>query len=99
MASGGSAARAIQAVHAETSLRVAGVQSIANWNFPGMRDLLAPWTVRAVTSYPQVLASARQAGMLSDADVGQLRRFYADPARHHWDSGPADGAAHRGATT
>jgi orotate phosphoribosyltransferase len=81
VASGGSAARAIEAVRAETSLRVAGVQSIANWNFPEMRDRLAPWTVRAVTSYPQVLASARQAGMLSDADVGQLMRFYADPRK------------------
>jgi len=84
VASGGSVARAIAAVLAETSLRIAGVQSIANWNFPEMRDRLAPWTVRAVTSYPQVLASAREAGTLSDADVGQLLRFYADPRRHRW---------------
>jgi orotate phosphoribosyltransferase len=79
VASGGSAARAIQALQAETGLRVAGIQSIANWNFPEMRHLLAPWTVRAVTSYPQVLASAQEAGMLSAADVGQFTRFYADP--------------------
>jgi orotate phosphoribosyltransferase len=59
VASGGSAARATRALLEETSLRVAGIQSIANWNFPEMRDLLAPWTVRAVTSYPQVLDSAR----------------------------------------
>jgi len=84
VASGGSAARAIQALLAETSLRVAGVQSIANWNFPEMRDRLAAWTVRAITSYPQVLASAHEAGMLSAADVSQLLRFYADPRRHHW---------------
>ena len=81
VASGGSAARAIQALLAETSLQVAGVQSIANWNFPEMRDLLAAWTVRAITSYPQVLASAQEAGMLSAADVSQLLRFYADPRR------------------
>jgi hypothetical protein len=68
VASASSAARAIQVVLAETSLRVAGVQSIANWNFPEMRDLLAPSTVRAVTSYSQVHPSARQAGMLSDAE-------------------------------
>jgi orotate phosphoribosyltransferase len=90
VASGGSAARAIEALLAETSLRVAGVLSIANWNFPEMRDLLAPWTVRAVTSYPQVLASAQETGILSDADVSQLLRFYADPRRHRWHSGPAD---------
>jgi orotate phosphoribosyltransferase len=84
VAGGGSAARAIQALLTETGLRVAGVQSIANWNFPEMRDRLAPWTVRAVTSYPQVLDSAREAGLLSGADVRELRRFYADPRRHRW---------------
>ena len=89
VASGGSAARAIAAVLAETGLRVVGVQSIANWNFPEMRARLAPWTVRAVTSYPQVLASARAAGTLSDADVGQLKRFYADPHGYQWTYGPA----------
>jgi orotate phosphoribosyltransferase len=83
-ASGGSTARAIQAVLAETSLGIAGVQSIANWNFPEMRTRLAPWTVRALTSYPQVLASAREAGMVSAADVGQLLHFYADPRQHTW---------------
>ena len=36
VASGGSTARAIQALLAETDLRVAGVQSIANWDFPEM---------------------------------------------------------------
>ena len=89
VASGGSAARAIRALLAETGLRVAGIQSIANWNFPEMRELLAPWTVRAVTSYPQVLDSAREAGLLSGADADELRRFYADPRRHRWHPGPA----------
>jgi hypothetical protein len=37
VAGGGSAARAITALLAETSLRVAGVQSVANWDFPEMR--------------------------------------------------------------
>ena len=88
VASGGSAARAIAALLAETSLRVAGVQSIANWDFPEMRDLLAPWAVRAVTSYPQVLAAAQEAGALGAADASELMRFYADPRRHQWGSGP-----------
>jgi len=84
VASGSSTARAIQALLAETGMRVAGVQSIANWNFPEMRARLAPWTVHAITSYPQVLASAQQAGMVSPADVSELLRFYADPRRHSW---------------
>jgi orotate phosphoribosyltransferase len=89
VASGGSAARAIRAVLTETSLRVAGVQSIANWDFPEMRARLVPWPVRAVTSYPQVLASAREAGLIGPAELGQLLHFYADPGRHRW--GPPDG--------
>jgi orotate phosphoribosyltransferase len=84
VASGGSAAAAIQALHAETGLRVAGVLSIANWNFPRMRALLSPWTVRSLTSYPQVLASAREAGLVSATGVAELGRFYADPERHSW---------------
>jgi orotate phosphoribosyltransferase len=84
VASGGSTARAIRALLTETDLRVAGVQSIANWDFPEMRTLLAPWPVRALTSYPQVLASAHEAGLVSAADVDQLLRFYADPRRHSW---------------
>jgi orotate phosphoribosyltransferase len=84
VASGGSAARAIGWVREETSLRIAGILSIANWNFPEMRARLAPWTVRAVTSYPQVLVSAREAGMVSAAEASELMRFYADPRRHTW---------------
>ncbi|HUN35371.1 MAG TPA: phosphoribosyltransferase family protein [Trebonia sp.] len=85
VASGGTVAAAIQALHAETSLEVVGVASIANWGFPEMRARLAPWKVRALTSYPQLLASAREAGLLTAADVSQLARFYADPHQHRWD--------------
>jgi orotate phosphoribosyltransferase len=84
VASGTSTAQAIKALLAETSLRVAGVQSIANWNFPEMRARLARWPVRAVTSYPQILSSAQDAGLISAADAGQLMRFYADPRQHSW---------------
>jgi len=82
VASGESTRRAIRALLAESDLRVAGVQSIANWAFPEMRALLAAWRVRAITSYPQVLASALEAGLIDEADLSQLIRFYADPRRH-----------------
>ena len=84
VASGASTAQAIEALLDETGMRIAGVQSIANWNFPEMRARLAPWTVRAITSYPHVLACAQEAGMVSAADVSQLMRFYADPRRYSW---------------
>jgi orotate phosphoribosyltransferase len=93
VASGGSAARAIEALRAETRLRIAGVQSIANWNFLQMRTGLASWKVRALTSYPQVLASARAAGMISAADAARLGRFYADPHGYRW---PTQAAAPTG---
>ncbi len=93
VASGSSAEQAIQTVCAETSLGIAGVLSIANWNFPEMRMRLAPWTVRAITSYPQVLASAQEAGMVSAVDVGELLRFYADPRRHPWSVGDGPSGA------
>jgi len=92
VASGASTAQAIEALLAETKVRIAGVQSIANWNFPEMRTRLASWPVRAITSYPQVLASAQESGLVSAADVGQLLCFYADPRRHTW---PAAGAPSR----
>jgi orotate phosphoribosyltransferase len=79
VASGESTERAIQALLAESDLRVAGVQSIVNWAFPEMRARLGAWPVRAVTSYPQVLASALEAGLIDGADLSQLIRFYADP--------------------
>jgi orotate phosphoribosyltransferase len=84
VASGSSTARAIVALRAETGIRVAGVQSIANWNFPEMRTVLAHWRVRAITSYPQVLASAQEAGLISAGDVSELMRFYSDPRGHSW---------------
>jgi orotate phosphoribosyltransferase len=91
VASGGSTVQAIAALRAETGMGIAGVQSIANWNFPEMHTRLAGWTVRAVTSYPQVIASARQSGVVSAADARQLLRFYADPRRHRWNlaAGPS----------
>jgi orotate phosphoribosyltransferase len=88
VASGASTARAIQALLAETGLRVAGIQSIANWDFPEMRARLAAWPVRALTSYPQVLAAAQEAGLVTAADASQLLCFYADPRQYSW---PPDG--------
>jgi orotate phosphoribosyltransferase len=85
VASGESTRRAVRALLAESGLRVAGVQSIANWGFPQMRAVLAAWRVRAITSYPQVLASALEAGLIDEAGLGQLIRFYADPRGHDWD--------------
>jgi orotate phosphoribosyltransferase len=84
VASGGSTRRAIHAISAETDLTVAGVQSIANWNFPEMRASLDEWRVRALTSYPHILDCARAGGLIDDAGFTQLSQFYRDPRQHTW---------------
>jgi orotate phosphoribosyltransferase len=84
VASGGSARRAIMALLAESDLKVAGIQSIANWNFPEMRTLLAGWVVRAITSYSHVLACARDGQLIDEASLGQLTAFYRDPRQYTW---------------
>jgi orotate phosphoribosyltransferase len=84
VASGGSVAQAIRAIQAETGWLVAGIQSIANWGFPEMRESLGQWPVRALTSYPQVIDRARAAGLIDDGQASQLRHFYLDPRSHTW---------------
>ena len=91
VASGASARAAIQAIGAETELTVAGVQSIANWDFPEARTALAGRRVRALTSYPYLLNHARGAGLIDDAGLALLTGFYHDPRNYTWDGHfPAD---------
>ena len=84
VASGETTRRAIDAISAETDLAVAGIASIANWDFPEMRAALGRWPVRALTSYPHLLDGARAAGLIDDAGVAQLSQFDADPRRYAW---------------
>ena len=84
VASGETTRRAIDAISAETLLTVAGVQSIANWNFPEMRAALGQWPIRALASYPHLLDAALAAGLIDDAGFAQLGHFYADPRHHTW---------------
>jgi orotate phosphoribosyltransferase len=84
VASGASILSVIQAAQAETGLTVAGIQSIANWNFPEMRSRLNEWRVQALTSYPYLLDCAKAVGLLDDAGFAQLSRFYQDPRNDAW---------------
>jgi orotate phosphoribosyltransferase len=84
VASGASVLSVILAIQAETELTVAGVQSIANWNFPEMRSRLNAWRVKALTSYPYLLDRAQAAGLVDDAGFAQLSGFYQDPRNYAW---------------
>lgn len=81
VAGGGSARHAIEALHAESDVRVTGVASIANWNFPEMRAQLHPWQpLRALTGHVHLVDAARAAGLVDARGRQRLLEFYRDPA-------------------
>lgn len=49
-----------------------------------MRTHLPDWRIRSLTCYPYVLASARAAELITEADATELLSFYADPRNHTW---------------
>lgn len=82
--SGKSTVNAIQAIQRETDLKVCGVQSLINWNFPFMRSRLDGYCIRALTSYPMIIACALREGMIDEQGYTQLMAFYKDPYQHPW---------------
>jgi orotate phosphoribosyltransferase len=82
--SGKSTINAIHAIHRETDLKVCGVQSLVNWNFPSMRFHLDGYIVRTLTSYPMVISCALREGMINEKGYAQLMAFYKDPYLHPW---------------
>ncbi|HTI15951.1 MAG TPA: phosphoribosyltransferase family protein [Dictyobacter sp.] len=82
--SGKSTRETIDAIHHETNIHVAGVQSIVNWNFQAMRRSLAGYAVSALTSYPFILACALQEALLEEEGYRQLMSFYRNPYVHVW---------------
>jgi orotate phosphoribosyltransferase len=82
--SGNSTRAAIDAIHRETDLTVIGVQSLVNWHFPSSRALLDSYRVRALTSYPFIVASALREGMIDEHGYVQLMAFYQAPYHHPW---------------
>ena len=85
VAGGGSARHAIEALHAESDVRVTGVLSIANWNFPETRARLSPWQpLYALTGHVHLLEAARAAGLIDARGHARLLEFYQDPATYTW---------------
>lgn len=86
VASGETLERAIGLLQSEKQITTLGVQSIANWNFPEMRErffrLGIP--VHALVSYPQLLDAAMDAKLLSIEAQAELHRFYKNPREHKW---------------
>lgn len=87
MASGGSVEHACRAIKGEAGLVPIGVMTIVNWDFEKMRRTIGALRlpVHALTSYPELLEAAVEAGELSEAAAIELRRFYRNPEHHEWD--------------
>lgn len=87
VASGDSIVKGIEALMEEKEITTIGVQSIVNWDFlrsrHKFRELRVP--VRALVSFPQILASAVEAGQISPTAGAELALFYANPSQHVWD--------------
>ena len=81
VASGGSLKAAIEALHNEADVEVAGVVSIINWGFQKMRDNLDGLDYVALTSYPQIVMAATARGKVNATEVTHLLNFYENPSR------------------
>lgn len=86
VATGESLVPAVVALREEAGLHVLGVLSIVNWGFKEMHERFAGlelpvWTL---VSYPQLVAAALEAGLVTQSGVNELMRFYADPWNHTW---------------
>jgi orotate phosphoribosyltransferase len=82
VASAGSIRKAIEHLHEERDIEVSGVLSITNWNFDKMYQNLKGITpsVKSLTSYPQILASAQKKGLISRIEKKSLEKFYENPS-------------------
>ena len=80
IASGGSLKTAVEALHNEADVEVAGVASIINWGFQKMRDNLDGLNFVALTSYPQIVMAATARGKVNAAEMTRLLSFYTKPS-------------------
>lgn len=87
VASGGSLENAIEALTVEKQIKPIGIQSIVHWDFQRAHSrferLKVP--VSSLVSYPHLLRSAVDEGLLSSEAVAVLSDFYRNPFEFDWD--------------
>lgn len=84
IASGESLLGAIYVIHSETRLNVLGIQSIINWRFEKMFELLGNYQIHALTSYEQIILSAHKFGLIQSHEVEYMLDFYRAPFTYDW---------------
>lgn len=84
IASGESILDAIQVAQSETHSKILGVQSIINWGFAKMFELLGDYQIRALTSYEPIIVSAKNRKLIQDKEVDIMLNFYRNPFEYDW---------------
>lgn len=84
IASGESIYDAINVIENETHAEVLGVQSIVNWGFAKMFELLGSYQIQTLTSYNQIIMSALRHNLIHNNDVEFMLDFYRNPFDYDW---------------
>ncbi|MBU1495165.1 MAG: hypothetical protein KJ956_14505 [Actinobacteria bacterium] len=84
VAGGESVRDAVAAIREESDIEPAGILSIVNWGFSSMQQNLVGERVRALTSYPWILAVALSEGLVDLAGYSKLMAFYKNPRKYDW---------------
>ena len=84
IASGESILDATNVVRDETQTEILGIQSIINWGFAKMFELLGEYQIQTLTSYEQVIMSALRHNLINNNDVKFMLDFYRKPFEYDW---------------
>lgn len=68
----------------EMKLKILGIQSIINWGFAKMFELLGEYQIQTLTSYEQVIMSALRHNLINNNDVKFMLDFYRNPFEYDW---------------
>lgn len=84
IASGESILDAANVVRDETQTEILGIQSIINWGFAKMFELLGNYQIQTLTSYEQIIMSAVRHNLIHNNDVKSMLDFYKNPFEYDW---------------
>lgn len=84
IASGESILDAIHVIQHETWAKVIGIQSIINWGFSNMFELLGDYQIHSLASYEQIIISASKHNLISADDIEVMLDFYRNPFEYDW---------------
>lgn len=84
VASGESVLDAVNVIRNESQAEVLGIQSIINWGFVKMFELLGNYQIQTLTSYKQIIMSALKHDLINNNHVKFMLDFYRNPFEYDW---------------